>query len=282
MNNVHNDNKNVNLRLMNWQLQTALAGAAGGATAGLVADSVLYAVDSAKVRAQSKVGGGSSDYRILFRGIVPSIALGSIPVFGTFFFLYAPVREYLHHSSSLEEYQLQFILPLTSMICAVPATIIGVPSDVIKKRLVLGIDKNFFPAINRGGLFAGWHVNLVRDLPFAGVKVGLYEMFVSYYKSWYGLSKRDPISPQAAALCGITSGITCAILTCPLDVINTKIKASETSSTSILDVGKLITKNDGVKGLFRGVAMRSIILGLGSSIFWPIQRSFSTYWQPIH
>jgi hypothetical protein len=107
-------------------------------------------------------------------------------------------------------------------------------------------------------------------------------MFVSYYKSWYGLSKGDHISPQGAALCGITSGIACAILTCPLDVINTKIKASETSSTSILEVGRQIIKKDGINDLFRGVAMRSIVLGLGSSIFWPIQRNFSHYWQPIH
>ena len=273
---------------MIFLLQTALAEAAGGATAGLVADSVLYAVDSAKVRAQSKpVGGigGSGGLRILFRGIVPSILLGSVPVFGSFFFLYAPVREILNHSSSGEY---QYLLPIGSAVCAVPATIIGVPSDVIKKRLVLGIDANLSAAVKRvtadigwRGLFAGWHVNLIRDLPFAAVKIGLYEIFVSYYKSWCGLSKRDPISPQGAALCGITSGIGCAIFTCPLDVVNTKIKASEATSTSILEVGRHIVLNDGISGLFRGVAMRSIVLGLGSCIFWPIQRSVSHYWQPI-
>jgi hypothetical protein len=266
---------------MNWMLQTALAEAAGGAAAGVVADAVLYAIDSAKVRAQTAPVKGADGFRILFRGIIPTILLGSVPVFGTFFFIYAPIRETLHHSDY------EYFLPVASSICAVPATIIGIPSDVIKKRLVLGIDANVISALNhimadRGwrGLFAGWHVNLVRDLPFAAVKVGLYETFVSHYKNWYGLSKRDPIPPLGAAICGVASGVACAIVTCPLDVINTRIKSGETTSTSILRVGKQIVANQGIPALFRGVAMRSIVLGIGSSIFWPIQRSISHLLQP--
>lgn len=272
---------------MHFLLQTALAEAAGGAAAGIIADSVLYGVDSAKVRAQSKaVGGGSGGLRILFRGFAPSILLGSVPVFGSFFFLYAPAREVLSHSSSG---QYQWLIPVASTVAAIPATIIGVPSDVIKKRLVLGIDANISSTIQHvtaetgwRGLFTGWHVNLIRDLPFAAVKIGLYEFLASYCKSWYGLSARDPIPPQGAAVCGIASGVGCAILTCPLDVVNTKIKANQTNSTSILKVGKQVVAKDGVSALFRGVVMRSVVLGLGSCIFWPIQRSVSHYWQPMH
>ncbi|KAL3904662.1 MAG: hypothetical protein SGARI_004825, partial [Bacillariaceae sp.] len=253
---------------MHWMLQTALAEAAGGAAAGVVADSVLYAIDSAKVRQQSTPQKGTSgSIRILFRGMVPTIALGSVPVFGTFFLLYAPLRETLHQSPS--EYQ--SLLPLASAVCAVPATLVGIPSDVIKKRLVLGVDPNVYAAIrhvtsDKGwrGLFAGFQVNLVRDIPFAAVKVGLYETFASYYKEWNGQSKKEMIAPQGAAICGVTSGITCAILTCPLDCINTRIKAGDTTSTSIMKVGKQIVKQSGVSALFRGVLMRSIVLGVGS------------------
>jgi len=277
---------------MNPLIEIALAEAAGGAAAGLVADSVLYGVDSAKIRAQSKPLAGRStsvvsSLRILFRGFVPSILLGSIPVFGTFFFLYAPAREML--SSSSQHYQI-VLLPMASICAAVPATIIGIPSDVIKKRLVLGVDKNFSATIRHikaesggwRGFFAGWHVNLIRDLPFAAVKIGLYETLVSYYKSCYGLSKGDPISSQGAAFCGIVSGIGCAILTAPLDIVNTKIKSRQTLSTSIINVGRDIVLKEGVSGLFRGVAMRSIVLGLGSFIFWPIQQSVSQYCRPMH
>lgn len=267
---------------MNWMLQAALAEAAGGAAAGVVADSVLYAIDSAKVRQQSDpIKGSGNGFRILFRGMVPTIALGSVPVFGTFFLLYSPLRETLHYS----EYQ--SLLPLASALCAVPATLVGIPSDVIKKRLVLGVDPNVYAAIrhitrDRGwrGLFAGFQVNLIRDIPFAAVKVGLYEWLAAYYKAWNGQSKKDLIAPQGAAMCGVASGVACAILTCPLDCINTRIKDGSTTSTSILEVGRQIVTKHGVSALFRGVAMRSIVLGVGSSIFWPIQRSTAHWLQP--
>ena len=281
---------------MGKHLQTACAECAGGAAAGAIADFVLYAIDSAKVRKQSKpvvvtVNNGSStksnNIKILFRGLVPTIALGSVPVFGSFFFIYAPIRDVMMENG----YQ-QF-LPVASAICAIPATIIGVPADVIKKHLVLGIDDNVSTAISsvvksRGyrGLFAGWHVNLIRDLPFAAVKIGLYEKFIETYKNHYldqeiGNNNNNnntvKIPTHAVAGCGIASGICCAILTCPLDVVNTRIKADRAPSLRIIKVMKQIMYKEGIQALFRGVVLRSAVLGVGSSIFWPIQHHVSHY-----
>jgi hypothetical protein len=266
-------------------LQVALAESAGGAAAGVVADTVLYAIDSAKVRAQSTpASGAAGGFRILFRGLAPTILLGSVPVFGTFFLIYAPIRDTLQESGDSR------FLPIASAVCAVPATIIGVPADVLKKRLVLGIDPNFKQALSHvtaqphgwRGLFAGWHVNLIRDLPFAAVKVGLYEYFVHCYLQWYGMKtdEQQHLSATGASLCGVASGVCCAILTCPLDVVNTRIKAGGVESTSIVKVASDILKTEGVSAFFRGVAMRSIVLGVGSSIFWPIQRKVAQTLQP--
>lgn len=264
-------------------VQTALAESAGGAAAGIVADSVLYAIDSAKVRAQHKSAASLSvgNISILFRGLAPTVLLGSLPVFGSFFLFYAPLRVVL------QEHGYEQLLPLASAICAVPATVVGVPADVIKKRLVLGVDPNVRAAISsataeRGmrGLFAGWHVNLVRDLPFAGVKIGLYEWFAYTWKMLNHIPIDQPITPGGAATCGVTSGVVCAVLTCPLDVVNTRIKAGNVETSSILRVGSEILKKEGVTALFRGVALRSLVLGAGSSIFWPIQRSVAHWLQP--
>jgi solute carrier family 25 protein 38 len=266
--------------------QTGLAEAAGGAAAGVVADSVLYALDSAKVRAQSTpVVGSTAGMSILFRGLAPTILLGSVPVFGSFFLFYAPLRDTLQERGQLQ------LIPLASVVCAIPATIIGVPSDVLKKRLVLGMDPTVRAAIQQvtaqhgwKGLFAGWRVNLIRDLPFAGVKIALYEYFVYQYQSHESSSNSDaaqPITATGAALCGVASGVCCAIVTCPLDVVNTRIKSGTVSSTSnIAKVGWDILQNEGVPALFRGVVLRSIVLGIGSSIFWPIQRSVAQSLQP--
>jgi len=260
---------------MDSWVHTALAEAAGGATAGLVADSLLYAVDSAKVRSQARRRGGGA---ILFRGLASTVLLGSVPVFGSFFFCYAPLRDYMQSRgwSSL--------LPVASAVCAVPATIIGVPADVVKKRLVLGMDPTAIQAARHvvaestwRGLFAGWHVNLVRDLPFAGVKIGLYEISVYYYQTMFASGIGQPISSFGASLCGVASGVCCAILTCPLDVVNTRMKAGMGTSRSISKTTLHIARSEGIHTLFRGVATRSVVLGLGSSIFWPIQNYVANF-----
>lgn len=257
-------------------LQLSLAEAAGGGIAGVVADSILYAIDSAKVRAQHKTATSLTpqNFSILFRGLGPTVLLGSLPIFGTFFLLYAPLR------TSLKENGMSQLLPIASIVCAIPATIVGVPADVLKKRLVLGIDPSTKVALKRiletqggKGLFAGWHVNLMRDLPFSFIKIGFYEWFVYQWRILNHYSMNETITPLGASFCGVLSGVSCAVITCPLDVVNTRIKVGEVESNSILRVGASIVKTEGVVGLFQGVVLRSVVLGIGSSIFWPIQRS---------
>ena len=273
--------------------------AAGGALAGALADAALYGVDSAKVRSQTTPTTRSGGIRILFRGMGPTILLGSVPSLGGFFLLYAPLKQ------GLVEHNAAALLPLASAACAIPATIVGVPADVLKKRLVLGLDPTIASAVTRvmaanqgsiyKGLFAGWHVNLVRDIPFAGIKIGLYEVLVPYYIKHFQ-QQHTELSALGATACGFVSGVGCAILTAPLDVVNTRIKASDshsavskvdpkdrqattTRSTSIRTVATEIIQREGVTALFRGVLIRSFTLGVGSSIFWPIQRSTANYLQ---
>ena len=75
------------------------------------------------------------------------------------------------------------------------------------------------------------------------------------------------IPTYAVAGCGIASGICCAVLTCPLDVVNTRIKADRAPSLRIVKVMKQIIQKEGIPALFRGVLLRSAVLGVGSSIF---------------
>jgi hypothetical protein len=352
----------------------ALCEAAGAAVAAVIADTVLYAIDSAKIRAQSLsssqptaamtfgAASGYSSYfkknnlQILFRGLVPTVLFGSVPVFGTFFLLYAPLKQTLlvqydddddmESSSFLSSSSLSLLLPLLSGLCAIPATLMGVPADVLKKRLLCDTtnNTNYDGKIRTAlahiaasphaqgsllrGLFTGWHVNLIRDIPFAVVKLGLYEWFVEqcYQRQcfvhlpkngtgynhnnggnvpgannnnisnhqdhhYHQPHKKHPISATGAAICGVASGVCCAIVTCPLDVINTRIKAgvdllggggSGSGGASIRRVAMDIVATQGSAALFRGVVLRSVILGLGSCIFWPLQTTIATWLLESH
>ena len=73
---------------------------------------------------------------------------------------------------------------------------------------------------------------------------------------------------------GLASGSITAVLTCPLDVVNTRLKAMQTSKANASLGGAFseIVAKEGTGALFRGLVPRVIILGLGSSIFWPVYK----------
>ena len=61
------------------------------------------------------------------------------------------------------------------------------------------------------------------------------------------------------------------MVTNPLDVINTRIKAAaDVSSQGMLHTATQIVKTEGVPALFAGLPPRILIFGVGSSIFWTV------------
>lgn len=335
-------------------VRVGCAEAVGGIVAGILADTVLYAIDSAKIMQQqqqqqrqkpmSSPGVGQSAVKlsdltrisVLFRGVLPTVLLGSVPVFGTFFFLYAPLRHLILERQQQQEQQHEdyvkkltmekiestlsppnendnlssssssslsstvLLLPLASAFCSIPAIMVGVPADTLKKRLLLAQPMNdkrrrtvmdtLVTLYRSGQLWTGWQVNLIRDIPFAAIKLTLYEGLVHLYRHHLktatsssnsnnndddGLpNKKSPIlTSSEVSLCGLLSGVLCGILTCPLDVLNTRLKAGGNAppppNTSIIHVLNSIVRQEGIAVLWKGVVLRSVVLGVGSLIFWP-------------
>lgn len=163
-----------------------------------------------------------------------------------------------------------------SIVAAVPSSLVAIPSDVIKKRLVLGIDPNIAMAVRSAlkgggmrGLFVGWQTNLVKDIPFAGLKISLYENI----KTQYLLHKEarlpgSTFTSVESACVGLVAGTVTSVLTCPIDCVNTRIKSGELTEYSVLGAHREIVQRDGVRALFRGLAPRTLILSAGSSVFW--------------
>ena len=116
----------------------------------------------------------------------------------------------------------------TSGICAVPASIVAVPSDVLKKRVVLGLEtdaksaiRNIYNAGGVGGFFVGWRANVLKDVPFAAVKMCLYEGSVALYMRMRGYPPGTSVRSLENAGLGMVSGAITGVMTCPLDVVNT-------------------------------------------------------------
>jgi hypothetical protein len=235
------------------------------------------------------MGGRSKvNFNNLFKGLAPSIALGTVPSFVLFFGLYTPTKAYLEQLGSAPR-----AILVASALCALPASLVAVPADVLKKRYVASFylslvrtHRSFVPRIVTGvdanvkvclqsvyknhGLkvfFHGWEANLMKDIPFAALKMSLFEAAVSLCMR---LTEKDHLNSYETLLVGFASGATTAMVTNPLDTINSRIKAGATASTSILSAGHEIYSTSGFFAFTNGIFPRMFIFGFGSSLFWTV------------
>jgi hypothetical protein len=297
-----------------------LAGGIGG-TSG---DMLMHSLDTVKTRQQgdphipSKYTSMSSTYSTIFRqeglirglysGVTPAL-LGSFPGTVIFFGTYEWSKRYMIDSG---------IVPSISYLTAgfvadLAASIVYVPSEVLKTRLQLQGRYNN-PYFKSGynyrstwdaartivrtegiqALFYGYKATLARDLPFSALQFAFYEKEQKWAKEWVGSSN---IGLGLEILTGASAGGLAGTITCPLDVVKTRIQTQinteptskrssshqvlpkttirhiSTSSPSttipkpgsvILDTSSVIMglrmmyKMEGISGLFRGVGPRAV------------------------
>lgn len=130
-------------------------------------------------------------------------------------------------------------------------------------------------------LWSGYLALVGRNLPFTGLQFPIFEVVRGYVVEWREKKKRNRGAPQRwnavverAGLTGMSasvSGTIAAIVTTPVDVIKTRVmlSAGDGSATAqdgkskgkkrpgTLAVGKQIFREEGVRGLFRGGAIRA-------------------------
>ncbi|KAF2402093.1 putative mitochondrial carrier protein [Trichodelitschia bisporula] len=228
-------------------LHAMLAGGFGGTTG----DMLMHSLDTVKTRQQGDphmppkyTSMGSSYYTILrqegvrrglYGGVVPALLgsfSGTVIFFGTYEWskrkmLDAGVTPWAAYLAG-------------GFIADFAASPLYVPSEVLKTRLQLqGRHNNPFfnsgynyrstahalRSIVRtegwGALFYGYKATLFRDLPFSALQFAFYEQEQKLAKMWVG--NRD-IGLPLEILTGATAGGMAGVLTCPLDVVKTRIQ----------------------------------------------------------
>jgi hypothetical protein len=312
--------------------------AAAGLVAGAATDAAFYSVDGYKAQLQSGMGRHVVDIGRMCRGLVSLSLVVNAPSLAFFFASYEAVKQ--AGAPGFGDSAAGVLA--ASALCAVPASLISVPGDTLKKRVVLGIDATPAAALRAivrsnlsgaGGLMVGWKANLAKDVPFAALKMSLYEgllRLAAYLSSPpverecfnsrmstpdVGAAGKLPASVLAdgmrqpsgivtagrdkeggssiepkpgnqkikqsravggdlqqieRAAVGFCSGAITAVLTNPLDVVNTRIKGGSISGSEvgILKGGRLVLRSEGPAALFAGLAPRVFIIGLGSSMFF--------------
>ncbi|KAI1344969.1 mitochondrial carrier domain-containing protein [Xylariaceae sp. FL0016] len=228
-------------------IHSMIAGGFGGTTG----DMLMHSLDTVKTRQQGDphfppkyTSLGSSYYTIwrqegirrgLYGGWLPAM-MGSFP--GTVFFF----GTYEWSKRHMLDYGIQsHVSYLTAgFLGDLAASIVYVPSEVLKTRLQLQGRYNnpfFKSGYNYRGtldaaktiirtegffeLFSGYKATLYRDLPFSALQFMFYEQFQSWSREWK--NSRD-IGVTLELLTGAAGGGLAGVITCPLDVVKTRLQ----------------------------------------------------------
>ncbi|XP_057994758.1 uncharacterized protein LOC110656062 isoform X2 [Hevea brasiliensis] len=125
----------------------------------------------------------------------------------------------------------------------------------------------------KGGLpslYAGWGAVLCRNVPHSIIKFYTYESLKQLMLS--SQNSHDQPNTLQTLVCGGLAGFTAALFTTPFDVVKTRLQIQIPGSLSQYDnvfhALKEIGKNEGLKGLYRGLIPRLVMYMSQGALFF--------------
>lgn len=157
----------------------------------------------------------------------------------------------------------------------VAACLIRVPTGVVTQRMQVGQYSSFVEAVRGiaaqpGGLstfYLGFWTTVAREIPFSFIQFPMYE---GLKKTW-ACRQGSETTPMQGAICGSLSGSLAAALTCPLDVVKTRMMLGSKSASGQLYQGTLsslrtVAVEEGPSALLKGMGPRVGWISVGGSV----------------
>ena len=146
---------------------------------------------------------------------------------------------------------------------------LGAVSLVSTYRMVLAEGHNLF-----GGLYRGYGITLLREIPFAFIQFPIYEHAKVV---WSQIQKRD-VSPIQAAMCGSLGGGIAAAVTTPLDVVKTRLMIGTDKNgkaySGALDIVHKTFNEEGGTAFLKGIQPRVLWISIGGFVFFGAYEGF--------
>lgn len=162
-----------------------------------------------------------------------------------------------------------------------PITVIKVryESDLYAYRTLLGAGRDIVAREGPRGLFAGFGATAVRDAPYAGLYVVFYEAGKRRLGGLVdggsgGVRGGGGGGGWAAASVNFASGVfAAAVATCvtnPFDAVKTRLQLFPARYGNMVRAGRLMVREEGVRSLFDGLALRMGRKALSSALAWTV------------
>lgn len=256
-----------------------------GGLAGTTVDLSLFPLDTLKTRLQSPSGFiASGGFRGIYSGVGSAI-IGSAPGAALFFCTYEYTKSFISARRIAREASTgraaEWGLPVEHMIAAslgeVAACSVRVPTEVVKQRAQAGQYPSSLSALTGilsqyrtigvpgvwRGLYRGWSVTIMREVPFTVIQFPLWESMKAYRRRTSGKDKNSGIE---SAFFGSVAGAIAAAITTPLDVLKTRMMLAK-EKTALVPLLKQIWGDNGPRAFFAGIGPRVLWISAGGAIF---------------
>lgn len=266
-----------------------------GGCCGLAVDGILFPIDTWKTRLQSENGfWKSGGVRGLYNGIVP-VLLASVPIAATFFCVYELVKRLFPSIDHIESVEMRFFVEfwinsLAASLGEMVADLIRTPIEIVKqKRQVSEIQYRAVDILMHAykseglinGIYRGYGITLMRDIPFSMIQYPLWEFLKTIGKMVLKIDVGVFVSSVAGSIAG---GVASAVTT-PLDVAKTRIQLADVNpkmdysdevSRNPCHIWKTAYHKEGFAGICSGFVPRVTWTFFGGFIW------FGTYSLVVH
>ncbi|XP_072026603.1 mitochondrial glycine transporter A-like [Amphiura filiformis] len=209
----------------------------------------------------------------LWRGMVPSL-YRTVPGVGFYFGSLSWLQSQLGTTdpSPLQAISLGAVSRCIADLILLPVTVVKTrfESTAYKYQSTFGALKSIYKLEGRKGLYSGLAATLLRDAPFSGIYLMFYTSFRRIILGENRSLQGSLLGPGINFSCGILSGMVAAVATQPADVVKTHMQLYPKRHSNITSTVQYIVKENGVHGLFKGIAPRCIRRTLMAALAWTV------------
>jgi hypothetical protein len=228
-----------------------------------------------------EIVGKDGNFLSLYSGLSSNLLKEGIPL-GLYLGLYETAKDVLLQVDVMKPHPIIVYL-IAGGFGEFFASILRLPAEAVKNGTQIGmtipeaLQTNVLKPAARRNLLKCWKVALIRDIPFGGIQLAIYEQ-LKLLIIMYSITALDPDAPITEALFGAVGGMVAAFSTTPVDVVITRMinerksiqdagLSDETDGTSATDTVKAVFSEQGVGGFFVGAKERIVYWGPAISIF---------------
>jgi len=146
--------------------------------------------------------------------------------------------------------------------------------------LLLQTAKKMYAAGGMRAAYRGVTMGLVGMFPYSAIDMGTFELLKSTFRRnkarYYGIKEEDAAPGNiVTGMIGATSGAFGATVVYPLNVLRTRLQTQGTfmhppTYTGIWDVGQKTIRNEGFRGLYKGLTPNLLKVAPALSITWVV------------